>query len=360
MSCLVSIIVPVYKVEEYIDKCIKSILTQSLVDIEIIMVDDGSPDNCGDIADSYAKEDSRVKVVHKKNGGLSSARNAGIDVATGEYIGFVDSDDWIEPNMMETMYNAAKQEEADLVICNYRRIYDDRVEDNYLKLQDETIELNKIGINEYFSEYFFPYIHGHEAWNKIYKREIIENNKLKFEKNIDVFSEDMLFNLDVLCHVDKICSVNLTLYNYLQRENSIMNLPRTNFINQYCTLFEKFKLHAQAAGQSEILRTILPVFYYDLLLTSINITVKSGVSQNDLYKALTKISSFKSFKSNFMYLITKKDIRKYLWKINPGIKKEISCRLFSLLCLCKFNYVVAYWKFETINRNRLRDRNVSR
>jgi glycosyltransferase involved in cell wall biosynthesis len=351
MPCSVSIIVPVYKVEDYIDKCITSILSQTFVDIEIILVDDGSPDNCGQIADLYAEKDSRIKVIHKENGGLSSARNAGIKIATGEYIGFVDSDDWVEPNMVEVMYKAGKQADADIVISNYRRIYSDKIEDNYLKLKSETIDLKDMGLKEYIFKYFFPYIHGHEAWNKLFKRKIIEKNQLKFEKNADIFSEDMLFNLYVLCHINNICSVDVTLYNYLQRENSIMNSPRPNLINQYCTLFERFKIHANVAEKLELLKPILPLFYYDLLLTAINVTVKSGVSLEVLYKALIQLSDFESFNYNMLYLVRKNDIRKYLKQINPGIKKEISCRLFSLLCFCKFYYVVAVWKYKSINRS---------
>ena len=109
----VSIIVPVYKVEKYLRKCIDSIINQTLKDIEIILVDDGSPDNCGKICDEYAAKDTRIKVIHKENGGLSSARNAGMEVAEGEYIGFVDSDDWIESDMyMGTSKNTSRASRA--------------------------------------------------------------------------------------------------------------------------------------------------------------------------------------------------------------------------------------------------------
>src|SRR5574344_1424030 len=104
----VSIIVPIYNVEKYLDRCMESLLNQTLKDIEIIMVDDGSPDNCPKMCDEYAKRDKRVKVIHKKNGGLGYARNSGLDIATGEYVAFVDSDDYVDVNMYETLYNFAK------------------------------------------------------------------------------------------------------------------------------------------------------------------------------------------------------------------------------------------------------------
>ena len=116
---LISIIVPVYNVEAYIHQCIKSIIEQSYKNLEIILVDDGSKDKSGKICDDYARKDKRIKVIHKKNGGLSDSRNAGITVATGKYIAFVDSDDWIEKNMYEKMYNECEKFGADICICGF-------------------------------------------------------------------------------------------------------------------------------------------------------------------------------------------------------------------------------------------------
>ena len=118
MSPKISIIVPVYKVEKYIHKCIDSILNQTFKDFELILVDDGSPDNCGKICDEYAKKDSRVIVIHKENGGLSSARNSGLDIARGDYIGFVDSDDYIENDMYELLYNLCEENNCDISSCS--------------------------------------------------------------------------------------------------------------------------------------------------------------------------------------------------------------------------------------------------
>ena len=115
----VSIIVPVYKVEKYLDRCIESLIAQTLSDIEIILVDDGSPDNCPSLCDRWAKKDSRIKVIHKENGGLGFARNSGLDIACGEYVGFVDSDDFVKHDMYEALYSAAKNEDADIAMCGF-------------------------------------------------------------------------------------------------------------------------------------------------------------------------------------------------------------------------------------------------
>ena len=130
--CKVSVIVPVYKVEKYLNKCVDSIINQTLEDIEIILVDDGSPDNCGKICDDYAQKDNRIVVIHKTNGGLSDARNAGLEVARGEYIGFVDSDDYIAPEMISLLYGVCKKNSTDIAGCDLAYVYEttDRVDYN--------------------------------------------------------------------------------------------------------------------------------------------------------------------------------------------------------------------------------------
>ena len=122
----VSVIVPIYKVEKYIKKCVDSIVGQTLPDIEIILVDDGSPDDCGAICEGYAKQDLRIKVIHKANEGLSEARNTGINAATSEYIGFVDGDDYVAPDMYEVLYKNITEQNADVAVCGLYDCYTDR------------------------------------------------------------------------------------------------------------------------------------------------------------------------------------------------------------------------------------------
>ena len=175
MNPVISIIVPVYKVEKQLNKCIESILNQTFKDYELILVDDGSPDNCGHICDEYEKKDSRIKVIHKKNGGLSDARNAGLDIALGKYIGFVDSDDIIHPQMYEKLYNCINKSNLDIVQCKFKRfksieeininISDSELNFKEYNSQDAIIDLidnNKINVN---------------AWNKLYKRELFQNER---------------------------------------------------------------------------------------------------------------------------------------------------------------------------------------
>ena len=138
---MISVIVPVYKVEKYLRQCIESIQRQTYSDLEIILVDDGSPDGCPAICDEYARNDKRIKVLHQENGGLSVARNVGLDIAKGEYIAFVDSDDYIKENMYEMLYNKIVMEDADLIICSYDKVDENNNKiDNYSPLQDEVLE----------------------------------------------------------------------------------------------------------------------------------------------------------------------------------------------------------------------------
>ena len=126
-NLLVSVIVPIYNVEKYLRKCVDSILNQTYKNLEIILVDDGSPDNCGNICDEYALSDSRIRIIHKKNGGLSDARNAGLDIARGNYILFVDSDDYIDETMVEKLYEALEKEKAEMSLCSFVYVNDDGV-----------------------------------------------------------------------------------------------------------------------------------------------------------------------------------------------------------------------------------------
>lgn len=213
---LISVIVPVYNVEKYLPRCIDSILNQTYKNLEIILVDDGSPDNCPAICDEYAQKDSRIKVIHKANGGVSSARNVGLDVATGEYIGFVDSDDWIEPDMYEFLFMRATDYNVDISRCasvweygkgRCEEILTDNENENMFLLDGEDLILDLV--NGAWDEGV--------VWNKLYKKEIVKN--VRFREDI-AFCEDCLFNYYVFksnCDIKEVCS-NTMKYHYLQKD----------------------------------------------------------------------------------------------------------------------------------------------
>ena len=207
----ISIIVPVYKVEKYLDTCVRSILAQTFTDFELILVDDGSPDGCGALCDAYAKEDPRVSVIHKKNGGLSSARNAGIEAAGGKYIGFVDSDDYIAPDMYGFLYENIKKEQADLSMCGLFDVYAGRKP----KRLPEYYAV--VGPEEAVEMVLKAEIVSVTAVNKLYKKEIFCRTRFKEGRQ----AEDAFAAVDILMNCKRIVVSSRQKYYYVHRGGSI-------------------------------------------------------------------------------------------------------------------------------------------
>ena len=213
---LLSIIIPVYKVEQYIRKCIDSILTQSFRDFELILVDDGSPDSSGRICDTYIKTDERVKVIHNENAGVSSARNSGLDIATGKWVCFIDSDDFIPQGSLAEMTDIAKENEVDMLIFNHCIIEEDgSISGSELKLTDGLFSPDKV-ISDII-RYNIPT--GPVA--RLFKRELIRD--IRFRKDLYI-GEDMYFNIEYMRNVTSdIYISDLNVYYYLNRQGSAMN-----------------------------------------------------------------------------------------------------------------------------------------
>lgn len=213
MKHRISVIVPVYKVEPYLRKCVDSIRTQTYSNLEIILVDDGSPDGCPSICDDYAAKDPRVKVIHKKNGGLSDARNAGLDICSGDYIAFVDSDDWIEPTMYESLLSNLKYFDADMA---FGGVADELEEEGNVC----TLKVSDYG-NDVFCEdnqsAMKRYFHGSwAAWDKLYKAFLFD--EIRFP--VGEINEDEAIVLQLLEKCNRVCYTNEVLYHYMKRVNS--------------------------------------------------------------------------------------------------------------------------------------------
>ena len=208
----VSIIVPVYNVEKYLERCLNSLVKQTLKDIEIIVVNDESPDNSQKIIDKYVKKYKKIKSYIKKNGGISDARNFGLKYATGEYITFIDSDDYVDVTMMEKLYNKAKEKNYDLVECNLTMVYDD---ERIIKKVCPALDFD-VDTEEKKKSYMLNMYTS--VWNKLYKRELFDYN-VKFKKG--VWFEDVEFLYKLMPFVETIGFVNECLHFYVQREGSI-------------------------------------------------------------------------------------------------------------------------------------------
>ena len=208
MNELISVIIPVYKVEKYLSKCIDSVLNQTYSNLEIILVDDGSPDNCGVICDEYAKNDNRIKVIHKENGGQADARNIGIGIATGEYVAFVDSDDYLNKKMYEVLYNLSKEQKADAVFCELQRFSEDEIVNEDCNSNHEIKVLTKV---EALDEILFNDNVGNYLMPKLYKRNIIEG--IYFPKGR--MYEDVATLFKMIDRTEKVVYTTQKLYYYL-------------------------------------------------------------------------------------------------------------------------------------------------
>lgn len=227
----ISVIVPVYKVEPYFRKCLDSIVNQTYRNLEIILVDDGSPDNCGVICDEYAARDERIKVIHKENGGVASARNAGLDAATGDYIGWVDSDDWIEADMFEYLLRGAQEHGADIAVCGRMEVYPDR--QVFMGWEQETI----LGQEEAMGLLLEDRALRNYLCDKLWRRELFQDVVFPEGRNF----EDIAVTYRLFEKADKVVCLPKCKYFYLQRGDGIVrNKALSNIMTYYEATKERY------------------------------------------------------------------------------------------------------------------------
>lgn len=223
-SPLISIVVPIYMIDKYVGICIESLLNQTYKNLEIILVDDGSKDRCSEICDLYATKDARIKVIHKENGGLVSARKAGVLAATGRYIGFVDGDDWVGAGFYQSLYNAISQNDCDVAIAGFSRDLFNQTKSIYNTVPSGYYEgesLKKV-FKEMISYGEF-YRHGISTyhWNKLFKREVILKHQLEISDDVSI-GEDAVVVYATLLDCKRICITDNCAYHYRQREDSML------------------------------------------------------------------------------------------------------------------------------------------
>ena len=240
----ISVIIPVYGVEKYIDKCLNSLVKQSLKEIEIIVVNDGTKDNSQEIIDKYVKKyPDKVKSFIKENGGQGSARNYGLEKANGEYIGYVDGDDFIEKDMYKKLYNKAKELNYDIVVCG-----------NYNVSEDYKTRNIDVFINNYNTDLENILFGKMAVWNKIYKKDILINNKLEFKQK--VWYEDLAFTLKAIINSNSYAFVDEPLYDYLIREGSTMNNSNVKRNLEILEAFDDILLYIKKNKKEEYLNKI--------------------------------------------------------------------------------------------------------
>lgn len=322
-----SVIVPVYQVEEFLPRCLDSILAQTYRDFELILVNDGTKDDCPRIMAEYAAKDSRIRQIHKENGGLSSARNAGMEIARGEYISFIDSDDYIDPELFADAVATAERTNAELVVWNYRKAYDDELGQAYLKMKDEVIDLDELGLDHYYYKYWFPYLHGFEACNKLFSRDVIKKENLLFQWNHEIFSEDMLFNAMYLMHTHKIAALSKPYYYYYMRRGSIMNSPKPRAAHRLMTLAVRLYEYVGKLERGVQLRNVMPVMCYSMLIAK---GISLDPSMEDVYKALEEYRQNETMRRILKELISPMPLLKYLLHTGKGPRMQVRARLFAV------------------------------
>lgn len=311
MNVALSIIVPVYRAEQYLVKCIESILNQTFDDFELILVDDGSPDKSGEICDQYAKRDSRVKVIHKENGGASSARNAGLEIAQGEYIGFVDSDDWIHRDMFCKMYQLAIKKAADIVQCRFKIVFED---------EKDEIKTN-VEIHEYTPIQAMYNIYGELGTttiivcNKIYNKKLFKVNR--FEEGRTCEDEIIIHNL--LKDANKIVDTEDVLYYYLQTPNSVMRTKCSTKKVDYLFALEQRMKFFKEINEEDLIEntwlsygnTLVDIYYQMWKDRQKNLGIEKEIKQK--YKAC-----YKEIKDN-KYANRKERIKFKLFRYIPQV-----------------------------------------
>lgn len=287
-----SVIVPVYNVENYIHKCVESVLCQKAAVFELILVDDGSPDNCGKICDEYSESDARVKVVHKKNGGLSSARNAGLEIACGKYVIFLDSDDfWDDDEALRNIESRLTESDADLLVFPAKRYYEGN--DSYTYILNEEIDREIISKSDYCEavEYMLQHnVYRAAAWNKVIRKSIIDDHSMRFKEGY--LSEDMDWCGDLLLYCKKFDFYHNPFYAYRQQRKGSITAGKTEKLVAD-KLFMCEKGYSQANGLDDKKRRLLGSYYayeYAVLLG-----VSGGVKNAELLSKMEKLQSLLNF-----------------------------------------------------------------
>lgn len=266
----VSVVIPVFNVEKYLSACVNSVLNQTLKDIEIILVDDESPDNCPLMCDEYAKRDSRVKVIHKKNGGLGFARNSGLEIATGEYVTFLDSDDYVDLTAYQQLYDIAKQNDLDMLRFGLDRFKDEGClkghnDDDSLQIIDSGKKIKQLSLR-IFSKPLFEeqenLFSGGSVCVVLFKNEFLRENHLVFGSEKKMLSEDFVFIHQCYLHIKRIGNIPHTYYHYRINPNSIttkVDVDKMDKVYEFCDYFTNLY---KKDGFADEVSTVYPMGYY--------------------------------------------------------------------------------------------------
>ncbi len=307
----VSVIIPVYNVEAYLPRCIDSVLAQTYEDLQILLVDDGSPDNSGRICDEYARRDPRIQVIHKPNGGVSNARNVALEQVSGEYVTFCDSDDFYEPGWIQAFVEAMEREEADMVSGNYQFYHEDPALNSVSDFETGVYELpdsrDRIA---YCFRKLFRTRHSWTIWSRLFRTEIIRNHQLSFCETCGNFAEDIGFVLVYCLYCRRVVSIPEAGYLYFQRSGSMIALSRGNAkldsVNEVSRYVEG---HCRKALAQELAEEVLPVFHFFLMFNQYQVMMWAN-SPREAAEKIRNIARFQEWEEATKGIFTCREILK--------------------------------------------------
>ena len=350
MDIKVSIIVPIYNVEKYLNRCMQSLLNQTLKEIEIIMVDDGSPDRCPQMCDEYATKDKRIKVIHKQNGGLGYARNSGMEIATGRYIAFIDSDDYVDVDMMEKLYDVASKRSLQAVFCGTVIIGENNEvvgkhieEDVYTECRSNekcrVLALESVATR---NNYSVGTKHMISVWHSVYDLSFLRQNSITFCSERDFISEDMIFDIDFFSKANRIAFVPESYYYYCYNGTS---LSRTFNLNLYDRCKRHYKELLRRLSVNKFSETDLDVAHKYMIVKTydyIQDLFKKESNRSTRNKKISEILSDSIWKS-----INHSSVRRYLqyrYRISLFLFANklywITKIVFYLICMIKSSFKI--------------------
>ena len=305
----ISVIICAYNAEKTLDKCLESVCNQSFAQLEILAINDGSTESTLEIMKRYADQDSRIKIIDQENMGAGCAKNVGLKEARGDYITFVDSDDWIEQDTYKVVAEKIKETDCDMVLFNHNKIFGDRIEKNARPIKNEILDLNKMGRDTYIVRYLISYNHDLGACNKVVRRSIIANNGIEFSDNRKVMYDDNMYTLKLICHTNILVSVSESFYNYVISENSITGMKNTNdrMAKGYTQLMEEYVTYLKKIGMYAEISPAMPLLYYSMAIFGL-IRMKH-FGHFDVLSSLNILKEFSCYRE-YMEQVSKFRVRK--------------------------------------------------
>lgn len=322
MNDLISIIVPIYNVEKYLSRCVDSIIGQTYSNLEIILVDDGSPDKCPKICDDYAKIDNRIKVIHKENGGLSDARNAGMKIATGKYISFIDSDDYVSEDFIQILYDTMVTEGSDVAECNVVKVFGEGIDSTEKCSCD--ISILTYNSQEALHQLLVEGDFRQHVWNKLYRADLV----LDVPYAVGKLNEDEFWTYQIFGRSKKVTKINIVMYFYYQRSNSIIG--STFSIRRLDALEAKSNRQEYIETNYPDLKSVAKIDFYGTCMFCYQSALKY-LSKTEKKSAIKIINKFRK-ECNLTF--------REIMSVSGGTRKYFLFSKFSFYLCCKIKAVL--------------------